>query len=57
MNVRTITGFIIAPLAVPLVLLVCNVLAPSLFTIGPPSSFPYLLEQGLRIGIIGLAFG
>jgi hypothetical protein len=57
MSVRTITGFIIAPLAIPLVLLVCNVLAPSLFTIGPRSSFSYLLQQGLRIGIIGLAFG
>ena len=57
MKTKTVVAFAIAPLVIPIIFVLCDLLVPGLLSAGAPLPAAYRANEGLRIGLIAMGIG
>ena len=57
MKTKTVLAFAIAPLVIPLIFVLCDLLVPGLLSAGTPLPAAYRASEGFRIGLIAMGVG
>jgi len=57
MTIKTVAGFVIAPVVIPLVFVVCDLLVPGVISAGAPLPVSGRLREGFGVGMIGMVLG